>query len=212
MESSFDFNQFLKDIAEEQLFESISPQHLSKKITRQQQLLGYSSNYSPEFKEIEPGKFERLNPIVPEFIEELRPQDPRPGERGYGPVTPVEPNTETHRRAKKPVDEKGYPFVSQSDAARILEIDRKAEIFSGSGTIRIEREKIPGSTKSPRVWIRLIDLKSHLESRDPIKAAKIGECLTQIEEFRALASQNGFKLRFLGSDYDRPDFYSNLIK
>jgi hypothetical protein len=189
MESSFDFNQFLKDIAEEQLFESISPQHLASEVTRQQQLLEHSSNYSPEFEEVEPGKFERLNPIVPEFIEEPK-----------------------SRALKKPVDEKGYPFVSQSDAARILEIDRKAAIFSGSGAIRIEREKIPGSTKSPRVWIRLIDLKNYLETRDPIKAVKIGKCLTQIDEFRALSLRNEFKLRFLGSDYDRPDFYANLTR
>jgi len=207
MVSSFDLNQFLEDIAEEQLFKSISPKHQALEEIRLIELWEFSNSYIPIYSE----NGERQNPIVPEFIEELEPQDPRPGRRGYPSLPPVEPNTETTRRAKKPVDEKGYPFVSQADAARILEIDRKAEIFSGSGTIRIEREKIPGSTKSPRVWIRLIDLKSHLESRDPIKAAKIGECLTRIGEFRALASQNGFKLRFLGSDYDRPDFYSNLI-
>jgi hypothetical protein len=189
MESSFDLNQFLKVIAEEQLFESISPQHLASEVTRQQQLLEHSSNYTSKFEEVEPGKFERLNPIVPEFIEEPK-----------------------SRVLKKPVDEKGYPFVSQSDAARILEIDRKASIFSGSGAIRIESEKIPGSAKSPRVWIRLIDLKNYLDKRDPIKAATIGKCLKEIDEFRALSLQNGFKLRFLGSDYDRPEFYLNLIK
>jgi len=185
MVSSFNLNQFLEDIAEEQLFKSISPKHQALEEIRLIELWEFSNSYIPIYSE----NGERQNPIVPEFIEEPK-----------------------SRALKKPVDEKGYPFVSQSDAARILEIDRKASIFSGSGAIRIEREKIPGSAKSPRVWIRLIDLKNYLDKRDPIKAATIGKCLKEIDEFRALSLQNGFKLRFLGSDYDRPDFYSNLIK
>jgi hypothetical protein len=188
MERNFDLDQFLEDIAKEQLLESISPKHLEKENTRLQQLLEHSSSYSPEFEDIKPGKFERLNPILPEQIEE--------------PAS---------RAMKKPVDEKGYPFVSQSDAACILEIDRKAAIISGTGVIKVEKE-ISSSTKSSRIWIRLIDLKKYLETRDPIKAAKIGKCLMDIDEFRASASQNGFKLRFLGSDYDRPEFYRDLVR
>jgi len=51
-----------------------------------------------------------------------RPQDPRPGERGYGPVTPVEPNTETTRRAERPRDEQGLPMLTSGDVARDLGI------------------------------------------------------------------------------------------
>ena len=185
MENSFDLDEFLEEIAEEQLFKSISPKHQALEEIRLRELWEFSNSYIPIYSE----NGERQNPIVPEQVEE--------------PAS---------RAMKKPVDEKGYPFVSQSDAARILEIDRKASIFSGSGAIRIESEKIPSSAKSPRIWIRLIDLKNYLETRDPIKAVKIGKCLAQIDEFRALSLQNGFKLRFLGSDYDRPDFYANLIK
>ena len=185
MERNFDLDQFLKDIAEEQLFKSISPKHQALEEIRLRELSEFSNSYVPVYSE----NGERHNPIVPEFIEE--PES---------------------RAMKKPVDENGYPFVSQSDAARILEIDRNAAIFLGSGTIRIEREKVPGSAKSSRVWIRLIDLRIHLETRDTIKAAKIEKCLADIDKYRALATQNGFKLRFLGSDYDRPDFYPNLSK
>lgn len=183
MERNFDLDQFLEDLAEEQLFKSISPKHQALEEIRQRELSEF--RYVPVYSE----NGERQNPIVPEPLEE--------------PAS---------RAVKKPVDEEGYPFVSQADAARILEIDRKAAIFSGSVAIRIERENIPGSVKSPRIWIRLIDLKEYLETRDPIKAAKLGKCLTAIDEFRALASQNGFKLRFLSSDYDRPEFYRNLVR
>jgi hypothetical protein len=180
-------NQFLEDIAEEQLFKGISPNHQAKEIARKQQLSEFSSNYPPEFKEVQPGIFERLNPIVLEFIEE--PES---------------------RAMKKPVDEKGYPFVSQSDAARILEIDTKqVGLIAQKGIINQETEIVQSKTK---IWIRLLDLQHYLESRDQIKAGKIRNCLLQIDEFRALASQNGFKLRFLGSDYDRPDFYKNLSR
>jgi hypothetical protein len=178
MENDFDLDVFLENLAEEQLFKSVSTRHQEQEARERQVLL-------QNLEDI------KLNREIPEF--------------GYWPH-----GDRPSRAMKKPVDENGYPFVSQSDAARILEIDRKAAIFSGSGVIKIEKE-ISGSTKSPRIWIRLIDLKKYLETRDAIKAAKIGKCLTDIDDFRALASQNGFKLRFLGSDYDRPEFYQNLL-
>jgi hypothetical protein len=185
MENDFNLDLFLEDLAEEQLFKSVSPIHQEQELDLLKQRRELRSQH---LDELQLRRGERPNPIVPESIEE--------------PAS---------RAKKNPVDEKGYPFVSQSDAARILGLDRKAAIFSGNGTIKIEKEKIAGSAKSPRIWIRLIDLKSYLENRDPIKAAKLGKCLIKIDEFRTLATQNGFKLRFLGSDYDRPEFYQNLI-
>ena len=179
MENDFDLDLFLENLAEEQLFKSLSTRHQEQEAREKQVLLQYLEDI-------------KLNREIPEF--------------GYWPH-----GDRPSRALKKPVDENGYPFVSQSDAARILDIDRKAAILSGKGVIRVEKEKIAGSAKSPRNWIRLIDLKSYLENRDPIKAAKLGKCLTQIDEFRALATKNGFKIRFLGSDYDRPEFYKNLI-
>jgi hypothetical protein len=183
MENDFDLDVFLEKLAEEQLFKSVSAKHQERDAAFLRQREELLSQFLEDRK---------LNPEIPEF--------PQPWPHGDRPS----------RAMKKPVDEKGYPFVSQSDAARILEIDRKAAIFSGSGVIKIEKE-ISGSTKSPRIWIRLTDLKKYLETRDPIKAAKIGKCLTDIDEFRALATRNGFKLRVLGSDYDRPEFYQNLL-
>lgn len=190
MENDFNLDLFLEDLAEEQLFISVSPIHQEQEIDLLKQRQELRSQH---LDELQIRRGERPNPIVPEFPE------PWP----YG--------DHLSRAKKSPVDEKGYPFVSQSDAARILGLDRKAAIFSGNGAIKIEKEKIAGSAKSPRIWIRLIDLKSYLENRDPIKAAKLGKCLIKIDEFRTLATQNGFKLRFLGSDYDRPEFYQNLI-
>ena len=172
METSFDLDKFLEDIAEEQLFESISPKHQANEISREQLLSEFSTNSLPQF--------------------------PQPWDLGDPPS----------RAMKKPVDERGYPFVSQSDAARILEIDRKQVVLlAQKGLINQEIEVVQSKTK---IWIRISDLQHYLESRDQIKAAKIRKCLLQIDEFRELASQNGFKLRFLGSDYDRPDFYPNL--
>ena len=184
MENDFEREVFLEDLAEEQLFKSLSPKHQERDAAFLRQREELLSQFLEDRK---------LNPEIPEF--------PQPWPHGDRPS----------RAMKKPVDEKGYPFVSQSDSARILGIDRKAAIFSGSGMIKVEKEKIPGSAKRPRIWIRLTDLKKYLETRDAIKAAKIGKCLTDIDDFRELASQNGFKLRILGSDYDRPDFYRNLI-
>ena len=184
MENDFELDIFLENLAEEQLFKSFSPKHQEQEA----EILRQREELLSQFLEDR-----KLNPEIPEF--------PRPWTLGDRPS----------RAMKNPVDENGYPFVSQSDAARILDIDRKAAILSGNGVIRVEKEKIAGSAKSPRNWIRLIDLKSYLENRDPIKAAKLGKCLTQIDEFRALATKNGFKIRFLGSDYDRPEFYQNLI-
>jgi hypothetical protein len=188
MENDFDLDVFLENLAEEQLFKSVSAKHSERELELLKQLQERNSQY-----DLQPRSTDRPNPIVPEF--------PQPWDLGERPS----------RAMKKPVDEKGYPFVSQSDAARILEIDRKAVILSGSGAIKVEKE-ISGSTKSPKIWIRLIDLKKYLETRDPIKAAKIGKCLTDIDEFRVMATQNGFKLRFLDSDYDRPEFYRNLVR
>lgn len=187
MEKDFDLDIFLENLAEEQLFKNLSPTHREQELAREKNLQEFSSLYAKETRQ-QTHTGERPNPIVPELIEE--PES---------------------RAMKKPVDENGYPFVSQSDAVRILGLDRQTVMFSDNGVIRVEREKIPSSAKSPRIWIRLIDLKSYLENRDPIKAAKLGRCLTQIDEFRALAAKNGFKIRFLGSDYDRPEFYQNLI-
>jgi hypothetical protein len=191
MENDFDLDVFLENLAEEQLFKSVSPKHQEQELEFKRQLEELGKQRATEQQQQHSGA--RPNPIVPEF--------PQPWPYGDPPS----------RAMKKPVDEKGYPFVSQADAARILDIDRKAAIFSGNGVIKIEREKISGTTKSPRIWIRLTDLKKYLETRDPKKANKIGKCLTDIDEFRALATQNGFKLRVLGSDYDRPEFYQNLI-
>ena len=188
MGNDFDLDVFLENLAEEQLFKSVSPKHQEQEAAYLKKIQESSSQY-----EGQQSSSNRPNPIVPEFLEP----------RLYG--------DRPSRAMKKPVDEKGYPFVSQSDAARILDIDRKAAIFSGNGVIRVEKEKIPGSTKSPRIWIRLIDLKSYLENRDLAKAAKLRKCLTEIDEYRALAAQNGFKLRVLGSDYDCPEFYRNLM-
>ena len=184
MENDFDLDVFLEKLAEEQLFKSVSAKHQERDAAFLRQREELLSQFLEDRK---------LNPEIPEF--------PQPWPHGDRPS----------RAMKKPVDEKGYPFVSQSESARILGIDRKAAIFSGSGMIKVEKEKIPGSAKSPRIWIRLTDLKKYLETRDPIKAAKIGKCLTDIDEFRALATRNGFKLRVLGSDYDRPEFYQNLL-
>ena len=190
MENDFDLDVFLENLAEEQLFKSVSPKHQEQELELKRQLEELGKQRATEQQQHSGA---RPNPIVPEF--------PQPWPYGDPPS----------RAMKKPVDEKGYPFVSQADAARILGIDRKAAIFSGNGVIRVEKEKIPGSTKSPRIWIRLIDLKSYLENRDLAKAAKLRKCLTEIDEYRALAAQNGFKLRVLGSDYDCPEFYRNLM-
>ena len=184
MENDFDLDLFLGNLAEEQLFKSLSPKHQEQEAAFLRQREELLSQFLEDRK---------LNPEIPEF--------PQPWSLGDRPS----------RAMKKPVDENGYPFVLQSDAARILDIDRKAAILSGNGVIRVEKEKIAGSAKSPRNWIRLTDLKKYLETRDAIKASKIGKCLTDIDNFRALASQEGVKLRFLGSDYDRPEFYKNLI-
>ena len=184
MENDFDLDIFLENLAEEQLFKSLSPKHQEQEAAFLRQREELLSQFLEDRK---------LNPEIPEF--------PQPWVLGDRPSQAM----------KKPVDENGYPFVYKSDAARILDVDRKSAIFSGNGVIRVEKEKIPGSAKSPRIWIRLTDLKKYLETRDPTKAAKIGKCLTDIDEYRALATQNGFKLRFLDSDYDRPEFYQNLI-
>jgi len=94
-----------------------------------------------------------------------RPQDPRPGERGYGPVTPVGPNTETTRRASRPRDEEGLPFLTSGDVARDLGITNPENykhaayrevphyVDTKSGNL--------DSTSNNRVWFSLKDIVDH---------------------------------------------------
>ena len=94
-----------------------------------------------------------------------RPQDPRPGERGYPPVTPVEPNTETTRRASRPRDEEGLVFLTAGDVARDLGITNPANykhaaydevphyVDTKSGNL--------DSTSNNRVWFSMRDIVNH---------------------------------------------------
>jgi len=187
--SEFNLDVFLEELAEEQLFKSISPKYQAIEATHKNEMETFLKKSLVELKQERKG--ERPNPVVPEFIEE--------------PAS---------RAGKNPVDEKGYPFVSQSDAARILEIDRKQiSVLCSNGLLSEERERVSSSAGSrERIWIRITDLQSYLRTRNASKAEKIERCLRQVDEFRALALQNGFKLRTLESDYDVPEFYRNLIK
>jgi hypothetical protein len=197
MENDFDLDVFLENLAEEQLFKSVSPKHQEQELELKRQLDDLGKQRATEQQQHSGA---RPNPIVPEF--------PQPWPYGDPPS----------RAMKKPVDEKGYPFVSQADAARILGIDRKAAIFSGNGVIKVEREKISGATKSPRIWIRLTDLKKSLQDR--IEALIAGsdylkkrtgreitppEIETPDEEESLDEGLDGYEMR-------RMQFYAGIIK
>jgi len=95
----------------------------------------------------------------------LGPQDPRPGERGYPPVTPVEPNTETTRRAPRPRDEEGLPFLTSGDVARDLGITHPENYkHAAYGEVPHYVDTKSGnltSTSNNRVWFSLKDIVNH---------------------------------------------------
>lgn len=94
-----------------------------------------------------------------------RPQDPRPGERGYPPVTPVEPNTETTRSASRPRDRQGLLFLTSGDVAPSLGISHPGNYkHAAYGEVPHYVDTKSGnlsSTGNNRVWFALQDIVNH---------------------------------------------------
>jgi hypothetical protein len=95
----------------------------------------------------------------------LRPQDPRPGERGYPPVTPVEPNTEINRKTSRPRDPQGLLFLTAGDVAADLGITNPANYkHAAYGEVPHYVDTKSGnldSTSNNRVWFALQDIVNH---------------------------------------------------
>ena len=92
-----------------------------------------------------------------------RPQDPRPGERGYGPITPVEPNTETTRATPRPLDREGIPFLTTHDVAPHLGISHEPN-FKEAAYQEVPHyvDKKSGSApQSVRVYFSMKDIVNH---------------------------------------------------
>jgi hypothetical protein len=96
---------------------------------------------------------------------ELEPQDPRPGRRGYPSLPPVEPNTETTRRASRPRDPQGLPFLTSGDVAPDLGItDPNNYKHAAYGEVPHYVDTKSGnltSTGNNRVWFSLQDIVNH---------------------------------------------------
>jgi hypothetical protein len=94
-----------------------------------------------------------------------RSQDPRPDERGYPPVTSVEPDTETTRRASRPRDPQGLPMLTAGDVAPDLGItDPNNYKHAAYGEVPHYIDTKSGnltSTSNNRVWFALQDVVNH---------------------------------------------------
>jgi len=94
-----------------------------------------------------------------------RPQDRSLGERDYPSLPPVDPNTETTRRAPRPRDEEGLPFLTSGDVARDLGITHPENYkHAAYGEVPHYVDTKSGnltSTSNNRVWFSLKDIVNH---------------------------------------------------
>jgi hypothetical protein len=95
----------------------------------------------------------------------LEPQDPRPGRRGYPSLPPVEPNTETTRRAERPRDRQGLLMLTSGDVAPSLGITHpgnyKQAAYGGLFHYVDTKSGDLSSTGNNRVWFALQDVVNH---------------------------------------------------